>query len=108
VGYIHKNIKGAEGLNQVIFNKAEGVRKDQQKITYLYIANVSDTRSFTVGLVLKNKENSYALFNNINLPIGSTLKLDAEDMDYDCVTYELYIKLKNVRDNVDIKIKTTI
>ena len=102
--YTYKNIIGSNGVTQLILPKG----KQRQGVEYLYITNLTDNRNFNIGLILKSKENTYYLFNNFNLPIGTTLKLDEQDMSYDNEVYDLYIKLNNIRDNVDIKIKTKI
>lgn len=103
--YIHKNIKGVEGLSQLLLAKSSGINKELEKVNYLYITNVSETRSFNVSVFLYSIEKTYYLFSNITLAAGTTLKLDGEDMSYDNTLYDLYIKLINRRDNVDIKIK---
>ena len=106
--YTYKNIRGTNGLTQLVLPKTATTIQGAQAVEYMYITNLTDDRSFNIGLILKSKENTYYLFNNFTLPVGTTLKLDEEDMGYDNVTYDLYIKLNNIRDNVDIKIKTKL
>jgi len=47
----------------------------------------------TVTVFLANSEDNWYIIKDVVIPVGSTLKLESDELDYDGDTFNLYVKL---------------
>ena len=47
----------------------------------------------TVQVFLSNSTDNWYIIKDVVIPVGSTLKLDSDELDYDGSVFNLYVKL---------------
>ena len=61
-------------------------------ISSITIANIHSAAA-VVDLFLANPTDNYYIFKNLSIPAGQTLKLESDEVSFDNLTYNLYVKL---------------
>jgi hypothetical protein len=89
------NLSTTGTLNQIILTKRGPASGD---ISYVSIANTSDTISPTVSLYLNDQaspsSNYYHFIANVVMPVGTTLVLDKDELAFDRDRYSLVCQVK--------------
>lgn len=125
MGYIYKNIKNV--TSELLLNRSDFDKKPIQNITicntytdtvkvglyFYYYELVSDpnrtgeTPTESRDWTKIEREETYYIIKNVEIPVGTTFKLDKEDILFDDTNprYILYLVIDNSSHTVDVIIK---
>ena len=74
-------------------------------VSSLNISNIHDTDSVNVDLYLSDDSDRYYIFKNLNMPAGSSLFFEGNEISFGRDFYSLYIKLGAAGSTVDVLIR---
>ena len=82
----------------VFVNEAiEGVRMTNTDVLYYKLRSMTlcniHSAAATVTVFLSNSTDNWYIIKDVVIPVGSTLKLDSDELDYDGSVFNLYVKL---------------
>ena len=63
-----------------------------KRITSMTLANIHSGAA-TATVFLSNSVDNWYIIKDVVIPVGSTLKLESDELDYDADIYNLYVKL---------------
>jgi len=63
-----------------------------EKLTSMTLCNIHSGAA-TVTVFLSNSTDNWYIIKDVVIPVGSTLKLDSDELDYDGSVFNLYVKL---------------
>ena len=63
-----------------------------KKLTSMTLANIHSSAA-TVMVFLANSTDNWYIIKNVVIPVGATLKLESDELDYDASVFNLYVKL---------------
>ena len=63
-----------------------------KKLTSMTLANIHSSAA-TVMVFLANSTDNWYIIKDVVIPVGSTLKLESDELDYDASVFNLYVKL---------------
>ena len=101
------NISGSTAVELIDIAGGTSDRNDYSisGIKSMTIANTYSS-AVAVDLYVKNAGGTdYYIFKALSIPTGQTLKLEEYDINFDNLTYNLYIKLSGGSDTVSVIIK---
>ena len=86
-------------MTDLVFNIAASTEtelidlgSEKSVIRSMIIANVDGSNAAVVNLYLKNAGGTdFYIFKNLNIPVGQTLKLEADEVSFNNQIYNLYI-----------------
>ena len=86
-------------MTDLVFNIAAATEtelidlgSEKSVIRSMIIANVDGSNAAVVALYLKNAGGTdFYIFKNLNIPVGQTLKLEADEVSFNNQIYNLYI-----------------
>jgi len=86
-------------MTDLVFNIAAATEtelidlgSEKSVIRSMIIANVDGSNAAVVALYLKNAGGTdFFIFKNLNIPVGQTLKLEADEVSFNNQIYNLYI-----------------
>ena len=63
-----------------------------EKLTSMTLANIHSSAA-TVTVFLSNTTDNWYIIKDTVIPVGTTLKLESDELDYDADVFNLYVKL---------------
>ena len=93
----YKKIANATQVNVIPINTK------LKKLTSMTLANIHNA-SAKVHVFLANSTDNWYIISDVVIPVGATLKLESDELDYDASIFNLYVKL-NASTPVDVIIR---
>ena len=100
--FVHASVLGAKMTNTDVlyYNKIANatqvnvvpINTKTSKLRSMTLCNIH-SGSATVTVFLSNSTDNWYIIKDIVIPVGSTLKLDSDELDYDGSVFNLYVKL---------------
>ena len=100
--FVHKNILGVKMTNTDVlyYNKIANatqvnvvpINTKTSKLRSMTLCNIHSAAA-TVQVFLSNSTDNWYIIKDVVIPVGSTLKLDSDELDYDGSVFNLYVKL---------------
>ena len=75
------------------------------RVRSISLANIHATQTAVTDLYISSPTNDFYIFKGLDIPAGVTLKLEADEIEYDGSIFDLYIKLADSNDTVDVIIR---
>jgi len=64
-----------------------------KRLKSMTLCNIDNETAATVQVFLSNSTDNWYIIKNVVIPVGSTLKLESDELDYDGDIFNLYVKL---------------
>jgi glutamate synthase domain-containing protein 1 len=95
----YQKISGVTAVNLV----PKGTLTD--RIQSVVLANIHASQTAVIDLYISSSTNDFYIFKGLDLPAGVTLKLENDEVSYNSAIFDLYIKLDDSNDTVDVIIR---
>ena len=100
--FVHASVLGAKMTNTDVlyYNKIANatqvnvvpINTKTSKLRSMTLCNIHSGAA-TVTVFLSNSTDNWYIIKDVAMPVGSTLKLDSDELDYDGSVFNLYVKL---------------
>ena len=100
--FVHASVLGAKMTNTDVlyYNKIANatqvnvvpINTKISKLRSMTLCNIHSGAA-TVTVFLSNPTDNWYIIKDVVMPVGSTLKLDSDELDYDGSVFNLYVKL---------------